>query len=111
MKQRIKIKQYKKELSKHSDFVTESFKYSFIHTDYKDRIALKIWREYFQDLEALYKILKNKKLHIIKSLIKDENKNSRFVITFADLLECIDSMYDICFDDKEIYRFSDLLRK
>ena len=109
MKQRIKIKQYKKELSKHSDFTIESFKYSLTH-NYTDRISLKIWREYFQDLEALYKILKNKKLHIIKSLIKDENKNNRFVITFADLLECIDSMYDVCFDDKEIYRFSDLLR-
>ena len=108
MKQRIKIKQYKKELDKYSNFIVESFKYSFIHTDYKDKTNLKIWREYSQDLESLYKILKNKRLHVIKSLIKDEN--SKFVTTFADLLNCIDSMYEVCFDDKEIYNFSNLLR-
>ena len=108
MKQRIKIKQYKKELDKHSNFVIESFKYDFCNCN--NRISIKIYKEYFQDLEALYKILKNKKLHIIKSLIKDENNNNRFVITFADLLDDIDAMYDFCFDDKEIYRFSDLLR-
>lgn len=54
--------------------------------------------------------MKNKKLHIIKSLIKEENNNNRFVTTFADLLDDIDAMYEICFDDKEIYNFSDLLR-
>ena len=108
MKQRIKIKRYKKELSKEIDFVTESFKYSFVHTDYKDRISLKIWREYFKDLEVLSKILKNKKLHVIKSLIKDEN--NKFVTTFADLLSCINGMYEVSFDDKEVYNFSDLLR-
>lgn len=107
MKQRIKIKQYKKELDKYSSFIVESFKYNLTH-NYTDRTSLKIWREYFKDLEALYKILKNKKLHIIKSLIKDEN--SKFVTTFADLLDCIDSMYEVCFDDKEIYNFSNLLR-
>lgn len=107
MKQRIKIKQYKKELDKYSSFMVESFKYSLTH-NYTDRTSLKIWREYSKDLEELYKILKNKKLHVIKSLIKDEN--SKFVTTFADLLECIDSMYEVCFDDKEIYNFSDLLR-
>lgn len=107
MKQRIKIKQYKKELDKYSSFMLESFKYSLTH-NYTDRTSLKIWREYSKDLEALYKILKNKKLNVIKSLIKDEN--SKFVTTFADLLECIDSMYEVCFDDKEIYNFSDLLR-
>lgn len=107
MKQRLKIKQYKKELDKYSNFVVESFKYNLTH-NYTDRTSLKIWREYSQDLEALYKILKNKKLHVIKSLIKDEN--SKFVTTFADLLDCIDSMYEVCFDDKEIYNFSNLLR-
>ena len=107
MKQRIKIKQYKKELDKYSNFIVESFKYSLTH-NYTDRTSLKIWREYFKDLEALFKILKNKKLHIIKSLIKDEN--SKFVTTFADLLSCIEGMYEICFDDKEIYNFSALLR-
>ena len=109
MKQRIKIKQYKKELDKYSNFIVESFKYSLTH-NYTDRTSLKIWREYFQDLRALYKILKNKKLHIIKSLIKEENNNKRFVITFADLLDDIDAMYEVCFDDKEIYNFSDLLK-
>ena len=108
MKQRIKIKHYKKELDKYSNFIVESFKYSLTHTNYTSRTTLKIYREYFQDLEALYKILKNKKLHVIKSLIKDEN--NKFVTTFADLLECIDSMYEVAFDDKEIYNFSDLLR-
>lgn len=107
MKQRVKIKQYKKELNKYSNFIVESFKYSLTH-NYTDRTSLKIWREYFKDLEALYKILKNKRLHVIKSLIKDEN--NKFVTTFADLLDCIDSMYEICFDDKEIYNFSNLLR-
>ena len=107
MKQRIKIKQYKKELDKYSSFMVESFKYSLTH-NYTDRTSLKIWREYSKDLEALYKILKNKQLHIIKSLIKDEN--SKFVTTFADLLECIDGMYEVCFDDKEVYNFSYLLR-
>lgn len=107
MKQRIKIKQYKKELDKHSNFIVESFKYSLTH-NYTDRTSLKIWREYFKDLEALFKILKNKKLHVIKSLIKDEN--SKFVTTFADLLNCIEGMYEVAFDDKEVYNFSDLLR-
>lgn len=107
MKQRIKIKQYKKELDKYSNFIVESFKYSLTH-NYTDRTSLKIWREYSQDLEALYKILKNKRLHVIKSLIKDEN--NKFVTTFADLLNCINGMYEVAFDDKEIYNFSDLLR-
>ena len=98
MKQRIKIKQYKKELDKFSNFVCNC----------NNRISIRIYKEYFQDLEAFYKILKNKKLHIIKSLIKDEN--NKFVTTFADLLDCIDSMYEVAFDDKEIYNFSDLLR-
>ena len=106
MKQRIKIKQYKKDLNKYSNFVIESFKYDFCNCN--NRTSIKIYKEYFQDLEALYKILKNKKLHIIKSLIKDEN--NKFVTTFADLLDCIDSMYEVAFDDKEIYNFSDLLR-
>lgn len=110
MKQRIKIKQYKKELFKKKNFIEESFLYWLNHTNYIDKISIKIWDKYLDDLEALSKILKNKKLHIIKSLIKSENKNGRFVITFADLLSCIEGMYDVCFDDKEIYNFSDLLK-
>ena len=108
MKQRIKIKHYKKELSEYIDFTIKSFKYRLTHINYIDRTSLRIYIEYFQDLEALSKILKNKKLHIIKDLIKDENNKS--VTTFANLLDCIDSMYEVCFDDKEIYNFSDLLR-
>ena len=54
--------------------------------------------------------MKNKKLHVIKSLIKDENEHNRFVITFADLLGWIKGMYKVAFDDKEIYNFSDLLK-
>lgn len=106
MKQRIKIKQYKKELYKEIDFITESFKYSFIHTDYKDRISLKIWREYFKDLEALSKILKNKQLHIIKNLLWDA-----YTFDFKDLLDDIEAVFEVAFDDKEIYNYSDFLRK
>ena len=108
MKQRIKIKHYKKELDKYSNFIVESFEYYIKNNTFLDTTYLKIYSEYFQDLEALSKILKNKKLHVIKSLIKDEN--NKFVTTFADLLDCIDSMYEVCFDDKEVYNFSDLLR-
>ena len=42
MKQRIKIKQYKKELSIEIDFFTESFFYWLNNTDKIDRISLKI---------------------------------------------------------------------
>lgn len=106
MKQRIKIKQYKKELDKYSNFIVESFKYSLTH-NYTDRTSLKIWREYFKDLEALYKILKNKQLHTIKKI---KSECDLVVFSFADLLDDIDAMYEVAFDDKEVYNFSDLLR-
>lgn len=106
MKQRIKIKRYKKELSKEIDFVTESFFYSLNHTDYIDSISLKIWHEYFKDLETLEKLLKNKQLRIIKDLMYDA-----FVFDFKNLLDDIDAVFEVAFDDKEIYNYSDLLRK
>ena len=106
MKQRIKIKQYKKELSIYIDFITESFFYGLNHTDLIDSLSLKIWHEYFKDLEVLEKLLKNKQLHIIKDLMYDA-----FVFDFKNLLEDIDAVFEVAFDDKEIYNYSDLLRK
>ena len=106
MKQRIKIKQYKKELSKKIDFITESFFYWLNHTDKIDRISIKIWHEYSEDLEVLENLLKNKQLHIIKDLIWDA-----FVFDFKNLLEDIKVVFEVAFDDKEIYNYSDLLRK
>ena len=43
MKQRIKIKQYKKELFKEMNFIEESFLYWLNHTNYIDRISIKSW--------------------------------------------------------------------
>lgn len=106
MKQRIKIKQYKKELSKEIDLVTESFFYGLNHTDLIDSISLKIWHEYFKDLETLEKLLKNKQLRIINDLMWDA-----FVFDFKNLLDDIDAVFEVAFDDKEIYNYSDLLRK
>lgn len=108
MKQRKQIKQYKKALNKTTDFATESFKYWLNNTDLIDRISIKIWHEYFQDLENLSKILKNKQLHTIQK-IKIEWDIINF--SFSDLLDNIDAVYENAFDDKEIYNFSDLLRK
>lgn len=106
MKQRIKIKQYKKELSKEIDFVTKSFQYDLNYINYIDSITLKIWHEYFKDLEVLGNILKNKQLHIIKDLIWDA-----YIFNFEMLLEDINATFEVAFDDKEIYNYSNLLRK
>ena len=106
MKQRIKIKQYKKELFKEIDFITKSFFYSLNHTDYIDSISLKIWHEYFKDLEMLEKLLKNKQMSIIKDLLFDA-----YVFDFKNLLEDIDAVFEVAFNDKEIYNYSNLLRK
>ena len=106
MKQRIKIKQYKKELSKEIDFVTKSFFYELNHIDLIDSISLKIWHEYFKDLEMLEKLLKNKQIHIIKDLLFDA-----YTYDFKNLLEDINAVFEVAFDDKEIYNYSDLLRK
>ena len=106
MKQRIKIKQYKKKLSIEIDFFTESFFYWLNNTDKIDRISIKIWHEYSEDLEVLEKLLKNKQLHIIKDLMWDA-----FVFDFKNLLEDIKTVFEVAFDNKEIYNYSDLLRK
>lgn len=107
MKQRIKIKQAKKELNKTISFVTNSFNRDLKHHQLENT-TLKIWDEYFLDLKNLSKILKNKQLHIIQKM---KNDCDLLVVSFSDLLEDIDAMYEVAFDDKEIYNFSDLLRK
>lgn len=106
MKQRIKIKRYKKELLKEMDNITKSFEYTLKNTNWIDNISLKICHEYFKDLEALSNILKNKQLHIIKDLIWDA-----YTFNFSYLLNDINATYEVAFDDKEIYNYSDLLRK
>lgn len=107
MKQRIKIKQYKKELNKAMDFVSNCFNWDSKHHKLENT-TLKIWDEYFLDLKNLSKILRNKQLHIIQK-IKIEWDITNF--SFSDLLDSMDSMYEVSFDDKEIYNFSNLLRK
>ena len=106
MKQRIKIKQYKKTLSIEIDFFTESFQYWLNHTDYIDRVSLKIWHEFFKDLEILEKLLKNKQLHTIKKLMCHA-----LVFDFKNLLNDINTSFEIAFDNKKVYYYSDLLRK
>lgn len=108
MKQRIKIKQYKKELNKTIDFVTNSFEWDLKHSNKLENTIIKIWHEYFQDLENISKILKNKQLHTIQK-IKSEWDIINY--SFSDLLDNINVVYENAFDDKEIYNFSDLLRK
>ena len=107
MKQRIKIKQAKKELNKTINFVTSSFNWDLKHFQLENT-TLKIWDEYFLDLKNLSKILKNKQLHTIQK-IKSEWDIINY--SFSDLLEDMDAIYEISFDDKEISNFSDLLRK
>ena len=106
MKQRIKIKRYKKELSIEIDFFTESFFYWLNNTDKIDRISIKIWHEFSKDLEVLEKLLKNKQLHIIKDLMYDA-----YTFEFKNLLEDIKVVFKVSFNDKEIYNYSNLLRK
>lgn len=107
MKQRIKIKQYKKELNKEINFVSNCFEWDLKHNKLENT-TLKIWDEYFLDLKLLYKILRNKQLHIIQKI---KIENDLVVFSFSDLLEDINSTYSVAFDDKEIYNFSELLRK
>lgn len=111
MKQRIKIKQYKKQLNKNFNFVTKSFQYGLNHTDYIDNTSLKIWYEYFQDLKNLGRILRNKQLHIIKNIMYQNYKYDNIPYNFDYLLNDIESLYEIAFDDKEIYNYSKLLRQ
>lgn len=111
MKQRIKIKQYKKQLNKNFNFVTKSFQYGLNYTDYIDNTSLKIWYEYFQDLKNLGRILRNKQLHIIKNIMYQNYKYDNIPYNFDYLLNDIESLYEIAFDDKEIYNYSKLLRQ
>ena len=64
--------------------------------------------DHFTSLDNAQKILKNKQLHTIQK-IKNEWDITNF--SFSDLLEDMDTMYKVTFDDKEVYNFSDLLRK
>lgn len=107
MKQRIKIKQAKKELNKTINFVTSSFNWDLKHHQVENT-TLKIWDEYFLDLKNLYKILRNKQLHIIQKM---KNDCDLLVVSFLDLLEDMDAVFEVAFDDKEIYNYNNLLRK
>ena len=111
MKQRKRIKQYKKELNRYSDYLIESFEFD-IKTAIKNneninRITIQIYREYFQDLQKLFEIIRKKQLHIIKQLC---NEWDIYNNDFSQLLNDIEAVYENAFDDKEIYNFSDLLR-
>ena len=107
MKQRIKIKQAKKELNKTIYFVTNSFNRDLKHFQLENT-TIKIWDEYFLDLKNLSKILRNKQLHTIQKI---KSENDLVVFSFSDLLEDMDAVFKVAFDDKEIYNYSDLLRK
>lgn len=111
MKQRIRIKQYKKQLNKEMDFVTNNFQYDITHHVTLDVTILKIYHEFFKDLENLYKILKYKQLHTIKNLMYQNYKYDNISYSFEHLLNDIESVYEIIFDDREIYNYSELLRK
>ena len=111
MKQRKRIKQYKKELNHYSDCLIESFEFD-IKTAIKrneniNYITMQIYQEYFQDLQKLFEILRKKQLHIIKQLC---NEWEIYNNDFSKLLNDIEAVYENAFDDKEIYNFSDLLR-
>lgn len=108
MKQRIKIKLYKKDLNNFNDYITDSFKWDLKHSETLENTILKIWHEYFKDVEIFYKILNNKQLHIIQKIKKEWDVLN---FSFSDLLDDMDAVYENAFDDKEIYNFSALLRK
>ena len=111
MKQRIRIKQYKKDLNKFIDLTIKSFEYDLKHYYIKDTITAKIWYEYFQDLKNLGRILRNKQLHIIKNIMYQIYKYDNIPYSFDYLLNDIEATYEIAFDDKEIYNYSKLLRQ
>ena len=111
MKQRKRIKQYKKELNQYSDYLMESFKFD-IKTAIKNneninRITIQIYHEYFADLQKLFEIIRKKQLHIIKQLC---NEWDIYNNDFSQLLNDIEAVYENAFDDKTVYNFSDLLR-
>ena len=111
MKQRTKIKQYKKDLNKYSDYLMESFEFdiktAIKHNENIPRITIQIYNEYFQDLQKLFEILRKKQLHIIKQICNEWDIYSN---DFSDLLNDMESVYENAFDDKIVYNFSDLLR-
>ena len=111
MKQRKKIKQYKKELNHYSDCLIESFEFDIKEAvkrneniNYK---TIQIYNEYFQDLQKLFEIIRKKQLHIIKQLCNEWEISNN---DFSDLLNDMEAVYENAFDDKEVYNFSDLLR-
>ena len=112
MKQRKRIKQYKKELNHYSDYLLESFEFDIKEAvkrneniNYK---TIQIYNEYFQDLQKLFEILRKKQLHIIKQLCNEWEISNN---DFSDLLNDMEAVYENAFDDKEVYNFSDLLRR
>lgn len=111
MKQRKRIKQYKKELNHYSDYLIESFEFDIklaIQNNRNiDNINIRIYNEYFKDLVTLLKILRKKQLHIIKQLC---NEWEIYNNDFSKLLNDMEAVYDNAFDDKQVYNFSDLLR-
>ena len=112
MKQRKRIKQYKKELNQYSDYLIESFEFgiktAIRNNENINRITIQIYNEYFEDLQKLFEILRKKQLHIIKQLC---NEWEIYNNDFSDLLNDMEAVYENAFDDKTVYNFSDLLRK
>ena len=111
MKQRKKIKQYKQELNQYSDYLINSFEFDIKNAAKNNEninmINIKIYHEYFKDLQKLFEIIRKKQLHIIKQLCKEwEIYNN----DFSKLLNDIEAVYENDFDNKEVYNFSDLLR-
>lgn len=111
MKQRKRIKQYKKELNQYSNYLVESFEWD-LKTTIKNNEninckTIQIYNEYFKDLQKLFEIIRKKQLHIIKQLCNEWEISNN---DFSKLLNDIESVYENAFDDKEIYNFSDLLR-
>ena len=111
MEQRKRIKQYKKELNQYIDSIFESFEFD-IKTAAKNNeninpVNIKIYNEYFKDLQKLFEILRKKQLHIIKQLCNEWEISNN---DFSKLLNDIEAVYENAFDDKEVYNFSDLLR-
>ena len=111
MKQRKRIKQYKKKLNHYSDCLIESFEYDIKNhiknNENLNPINIQIYHEYFQDLQKLVEILRKKQLHIIKQICNEWEISNN---DFSKLLNDIEAVYENAFDDKEVYNFSDLLR-
>ena len=111
MKQRKRIKQYKKELNHYSDCLIESFEFdlkeAIKNNENLNPINIQIYHEYFKDLQKLVEILRKKQLHIIKQICNEWEISNN---DFSKLLNDIEAVYENSFDDKEVYNFSDLLR-